>query len=392
VKGLEPKEKITIEADLVDGAGEAWSSSADFVADDDGAVDASKQAPVSGSYKVISSMGLLWSMMPKEKRVISYRLPKELGAQSIQFRLLRNGRQAASAHLEQISLAGNINRVNVQGTLHGVLYEPASSGPHPGVLVVGGSNGGYPGHQAVWLASRGFAAFALAYFHYEDLPQKLEAIPLEYFGSALAWMAKRPEISADHIAVMGTSRGAELALQLGSMYPQIKAVVAYVPSNTVNGACCGDTSVPYAWTWNGSPLAYLTFRNRGNQDAVRNATIRVESIRGPILLISGQDDGVWESSRMADEIVARLKDAHSQFKVEHLKYHHAGHLAGQPEIAPAWRGHFEHPISGREVNLGGTEEGNAQSTLDAIPKVLNFLRESLNLTAPKQPAANPSQH
>lgn len=145
VKGLEPKEKITIEADLVDGAGEAWSSSADFVADDDGAVDASKQAPVSGSYKVISSMGLLWSMMPKEKRVISYRLPKELGAQSIQFRLLRNGRQAASAHLEQISVAGNIKLVNVQGTLHGVLYEPASRGPHPGVLVLGGSNGGYPG-------------------------------------------------------------------------------------------------------------------------------------------------------------------------------------------------------------------------------------------------------
>jgi len=76
VQGLEPKEKITIEADLVDGAGEAWSSSADFVANAEGAVDSSKQAPVSGSYKVISSMGLLWSMMPMESRVISYRLPK----------------------------------------------------------------------------------------------------------------------------------------------------------------------------------------------------------------------------------------------------------------------------------------------------------------------------
>ncbi len=34
-------------------------------------------------------------------------------------------------------------------------------------------------------------------------------------------------------------------------------------------------------------------------------------------------------------------------------------------------------MTGREVDVGGTVEGNAESSLDAIPKVLEFLRQSL---------------
>ncbi len=109
--------------------------------------------------------------------------------------------------------------------------EPASGGPYPAVVVLGGSEGGLPLRNAAWLASHGYAALALAYFRYDNLPQRLEAIPLEYFGQALSWMASRPEIDANHIGVMGVSRGGELALQLGSMYPQIKAVVAFVPAS-----------------------------------------------------------------------------------------------------------------------------------------------------------------
>jgi len=128
---------------------------------------------------------------------------------------------------------------------------------------VGGSEGGMPLGKAAWLASRGYAALALAYFRYDDLPPLLEGIPLEYFGSALAWMMQRPEISADRIAVVGTSRGGELALQLGSMFPQIKAVVAFVPANVRYPACCGNTRVPYAWTWRGQALAFEFPRGRG---------------------------------------------------------------------------------------------------------------------------------
>jgi dienelactone hydrolase len=199
---------------------------------------------------------------------------------------------------------------------------------------------------------------------------------LEYFGRAIGWLMQRPEVTPDEIAVVGGSRGGELALQLGSMYLQIKAVVAYVPANVRYPACCGGNSVSYAWTWNGKPLAYSFPRARMNRDTMK-AIIEVEHTHGPILLISGEDDGVWESTLMAQAVVLRLKLEHFAYRVEHLKYPHAGHRAGNPEMMPSWHGRLTHPVSGKEIDTGGTPAGNALSGIDAAPKVIEFLRQSL---------------
>jgi dienelactone hydrolase len=377
--GLQPGERVTIAAELMDGAEVRWTSKAEFVADESGRVDVSKQAPVAGSYKEVSAMGLVWSMTESGRKEARYQPPKNFGEQAIEFRLMRKNEQIAAARLEQVAMAEGVRRLIVRdGDLRGTLFIPPGAGHRPGVLVLGGSEGGLPARRAVWLASHGYAAFALAYFHYEDLPPDLEAIPLEYFGRALSWMALRPEIDADHIAVMGASRGGELALQLGSMYPRIKAVVAYVPADKRHAACCGFTPRPYAWTWQGSPLGFMAARGPGSRpEMLLKAVIEVERTQGPVMLISGQSDGVWDSSVMADSVVDRLKHAHFAYEVEHLKYAHAGHTAGRPEIVPSWQGTGQHPISGRPVNTGGTPKGNADSSLDAIPKVLEFLGKSL---------------
>jgi len=378
-RGLDPSERISIHAELVDGAEEPWSAQAEFIADAHGVVDTSQQAPVKGSYEGVSAMGLVWSMKPAAKHVESYRPPRNLGSQIIRFGLMRNGQQVTSAQMEQLSLAEGVQRIKVEGQLHGMLFLPNLKARLPGVLVLGGSEGGLGLSKAAWLASRGYAALALAYFRYDDLPPLLEGIPLEYFRNALAWMMQRPEISPDRIALMGTSRGGELALQLGSMFPQIKGVVAYVAANMRVGACCGNTRVPYAWTWQGRPLAFVRpmVLLRRNPVADMRAAIEVERTHGPILLISGEDDGVWDSSGMANAVIARLKQSHFPYRCENLKYSHAGHRAGRPEIVPTWHGRVRNPTSGTEENLGGKPQGDAQSSLDAIPKVLEFLRESL---------------
>ncbi len=374
--GLQPNQRITLKADLVDGNGHPWASENEFVADPQGALDLSTQAPLSGSYKVASAMGPLWSMRPAAKDVEIYRPPQNSAPQQIRFELLRSGQTIATAQLEQDAMAEGVHRIELTGHLSGTLFLPAGAAPHPGILVLGGSEGGLPGRRAAWLASHGYAALALAYFRYQNLPAKLEAIPLEYFARALAWMLTRPEISPGKIAVMGVSRGGELALQLASMFPQIKTVVAYVPANVRHGACCGDNLVPYAWTWKNQPLAFVRRNNERGPDAF-TAAIHVEDTSGPILLIAGQDDHVWDSAPMAAAIVARLKQAHFKYPVENLTYPHAGHIAGRPEIIPAWHGLLRHPVSGRPTDYGGTPEGNALSSLDAIPKVLNFLRKNL---------------
>ena len=54
------------------------------------------------------------------------------------------------------------------------------------------------------------------------------------------------------------------------------------------------------------------------------AAIAVELTKGPILRISGGDDGVWQSSAMTDTVVDRLKRAHFACSFDHLKYSHAG--------------------------------------------------------------------
>jgi len=60
-----------------------------------------------------------------------------------------------------------------------------------------------------------------------------------------------------------------------------------------------------------------------------------------------------------------------------LNYAHAGHSAGRPEIVPSWQGWARNPTSGRDSGMGGTPAGNAESSLDAPPKVLEFLAKSL---------------
>lgn len=377
--GLQANQRVTIRAELVDGADERWTSAADFVADDQGSIDTSKHPAAAGSYQGISASGLIWSMLPSSRKARRYQPPRELGIQTVDFHLMLKGVELAAARLEQASLADGVERVIIRyGDLRGTLFRPTGSDRHAGVLVLGGSEGGLPTRRAAWLASHGFAALALAYFRFEDLPKELAGIPLEYFGRALSWMANRPEIAGDRIAVMGVSRGAELALQLGSMFPRIRAVVAYSPANVRYPACCGFTPVPYAWTWNGNGLAFRPVRPRAALEAMAmRAEIEVERTQGPLLLISGDSDRVWESKSMADSIVARLQRHNFTNSVDHLNYAHAGHAAGRPEIVPAWQGEVRNPTSGRDVEMGGTPKGNAESTLDAIPKVIDFLRQSL---------------
>ncbi len=385
--GLEPNEHVVIRASLTDGAGARWAAQAEFVAGERGSVDASQQAPVAGSYKEVSALGLIWSMLPVLKSVQTYTAIRDLGPQPIEFQLLRKNQPVASAQLEQVTLADGVRRLPVSDDrLRGVFLIPPENAPpgnapprsdrHPAVLVVGGSEGGVPLRRAAWLASHGYAALALAYFRYQDLPPQLEAIPLEYFQRALAWMAQRPEISGDRFAVMGTSRGGELALQLGSMFPRVSAVVAFVPSNVRVAACCRNSGGP-AWTWTGRALPYVIPGGRRLPEVTARAAIEVEKTQGPILMISGQDDHVWPSAEMADDVVSRLKRSHFAYSFENLKYPHAGHYSGRPDIIPAWHGRVRNPTSGREVDPGGSPKGDAESSLDSMPKVLEFLKRAL---------------
>ena len=104
--------------------------------------------------------------------------------------------------------------------LAGLLFRADTSDALPAVLVLGGSEGGllFAAQTAALLASHGMVSLALAYFRFEQLPPHLVEIPLEYFETATPGLSAQPGVKPDALAVVGRSRGAELALLLGSRF------------------------------------------------------------------------------------------------------------------------------------------------------------------------------
>ena len=285
------------------------------------------------------------------------------------------------------------------------LFLPPGDGPFPTVLVLAGSGGGYPDRQAALLASHGLAAVSLAYFGVEGLPDDLRDIPLEYFERALTWIADQPALDDTRLAVSGTSRGGELALLLGSRYPVIRSVVAWVPSGYVWGAVSRsedeDDGREFAsWTYAGEPIPYAgRVRNddaepdeRGvvnlapafhtyleNSERARQSRIEIERINGPVLLISGQADALWPSAWFSDRIVEEARNRGFDFAVEHLTYDAAGHGIGNG-IAPTTITEGLHPVRQVVIGFGGTPEGLAAATQDAWPRAVAFLLQHTSPT------------
>lgn len=74
VMGLPPSRSVTIRARSKDQLGRWWRSSALFLARQDGSIDLSAQAPISGTYAGVDAMGLFWSMEldPPERHVPAF--------------------------------------------------------------------------------------------------------------------------------------------------------------------------------------------------------------------------------------------------------------------------------------------------------------------------------
>lgn len=277
--------------------------------------------------------------------------------------------------------------VREQG-LVGTWYPPASGKRGPAILVLGGSEGGEEGGKRIAqaFAREGYGVLALAYFRADGLPQQLQEIPLEYFDTAVAWLVKQPLADPAHFAIYGFSKGGETALLVASRHPEIKAVIAVVPSSVVwQGINMTDyASVKSSFSLNGQPIAYLPYdtsapftsifdlytRSLKFADTHPDAMIPVERIGGPVLLLSGRADTMWPSSAMADQVIARLDAKHFRYPHRHIAYADAGHAGAVPPS--------ETPPPPTAFNgLGGTTEGNAAARADSWVQILAFLKSSI---------------
>lgn len=410
VNGLPPGCEVTLVVSTVDGGQREWTSRSRFVAHPSGSgdeqksgtVDPSHQAPLAGSgYSGVDSLGPLWSVTgdgttlfrKSRPTPLRYRIAAEVGGAEVAFV------DDVERHFGSAVVHEPISEPGIVGTLH----RPDDESEHLGVIIFGGSDGGTLDHAASLLADESYMVLALAYFGVEDRPASLAGIDLDEIDLAVSWLLDRGNVRGPEVAVIGISRGAELALQLAAGNPDIGPVVAVSPSALRQPGLTSNYSDftqaawvrhdqellfnPsklgvrdwFGWLWGAvrrQPMRQVeSFReDLKHPDRVHRAAIEVERCRGPIMLVSGMVDQLWPSSEFADLIVARLRKHGRGTDVEDVRYAGVGHFAAFPFALPGLPPAIQmRPASFFAIDFGGVSAAHAAAARDAWSRELDFL-------------------
>lgn len=211
----------------------------------------------------------------------------------------------------------------------------------PLIVGLGGSEGGNVWTSEYWKKTRdqflekGYAFLAIGYFNTTETPQLLEKIAIEDVYNAIVKATENQRVDGERIAIIGGSRGGDLALLIASYYNDIDCVVALVPSHAVFP---GNTNhfTSSSWTYNNTELPFIPVNEasvpflmkrdlRGtftamlqDKKAEQKALIKVENIKAPILLISATEDEIAPTTLMCNKIINRLKQHNFQYYTEHI--------------------------------------------------------------------------
>lgn len=243
------------------------------------------------------------------------------------------------------------------------------------VVTFGGSEGSPDFSRAVSLAELGYEVYALFFFGQENQQAQLQDVPLEFFGE----VTDRIEAGSARpgpLTVIGSSKGAELALLLAEEYDEIDNVVLFAPTmHSYQGLVFGQ-EVPASFTRAGEDVPFLSFRDASlgalagqlsamafnypisylatyesvvegsDPDAIEAAALDPTAVEGGLLVFAGGDDRMWQSATAAQQI----QDLNPAAEV-HV-YPEAGHVFGGTGHAAG-------------LALGGTEQANAEAREDS---------------------------
>lgn len=235
----------------------------------------------------------------------------------------------------------------------------------PLIVALGGSEGGNAWARSRWkktrdsFLERGYAFLAIGYFGCEGTPKILNKIAIDEVYNAITVAKKQKRIDSRKIAVMGGSRGADLALLLGSYYKDITAVVAMSSSYAVFPGHTMEFTTP-CWTFEGHELPFIPVNNeaipfmmkrdlRGTYEAmikdsiaVQKALIKVENINGAVLLLSATKDEMIPAVEMGEKMILKLKESGFKHPYQHII------LEGSHEEPTK---HFDKVFSFLEINF-----------------------------------------
>ena len=186
-------------------------------------------------------------------------------------------------------------------------------------------------------------------------------LPVERIGAAITYL--KPQ-GIENFGIAGASTTGMYALLAASYYPEITLTIAMTPADFVmegfyQGKRDGQTEWPgdgeSSASWEGKPLPYLPYAYRhpeygkkmkeeakkgGDLIASREIFvasekahpireeefIKIERIKGKLLLIGAEDDVLWETEKYIKRMEKRLAEREHTCEVESYIYEHATHF------------------------------------------------------------------
>ncbi|PSQ29532.1 hypothetical protein BRD09_06065 [Halobacteriales archaeon SW_10_68_16] len=372
-----------------DDESRTWSASATFLSSSEGAVSIHEDPPVEGDYSGVDPMGLFWAMTPEHADEAFFPPTRH----EVTLTAAIDGETVARTTIDRRLAVAGVDEQPLEGDLVGTLWTPPGEGSPPGVLLLHGSGGSEMTSTARLLSSHGFVVVSLQYFGEPDvLPDVLSAVPVEYVQRAIDRLLDHPRVTGPGVGVWGVSKGAELALVLGSRDERIETVVAVSPSSLVwegfdaGGYPTGTSS----WAHEGEPVPYLPYPDydavpesadpfdrprsfyeysqlQAAPEQVAAATIPVERIDGDVLLFSGTDDRLWHSTSMGEQVRNRLQARDHPHRSDHRAVEGAGHFFQLPFLPTFGTSGFA------GYPLGGTPEANARASREHWPVATDWL-------------------
>jgi nucleolar protein 56 len=377
-----------------------WEARARFEVDDGGRVVLEEAVPLEGTYEGSDPTGLLWSMRPTavgagELPPAALFTPEPEGYEVTLAAEVCGATVAEVTTTRRLYDAGiERRRLDGRNGLVGGFFAPPGGEPAPGVLHLHGA-GGRP-HLATGrlLASRGFATLALQYVGDPDpLPDSLAEVPLEYVERAVEWLRRHDQVADAPVGLVGFSRGGELALLSASRAEEVGAVVGWVPSGVVWEGLDSDgrPAGTAAWSVDGEPVPYLALaeadpspppapslpyfepalRSAGESE-LEAASVPVERMGAPVLLVSADDDRRWPSAALSERVVDRLEASGYPHVYRHVRNRGAGHYLRLPYLPTAGTTRDQFDV------YGGGRVANARASERAWVETHAFLEDALS--------------
>ena len=185
--------------------------------------------------------------------------------------------------------------------------------------------------------------------------------PIESYEKAIAVLKDKGKVK---FGVIGASTTAMMALAAASFIPELTLTVALSPSDFImegfyrdglDGAKERPGNNESTLSYRGESLPYLPFayrhpeywqklaeeaKRRGDIAAARDMfdlseqlcpltedmKIKVERIKGKVVLIGARDDSLWDTCRYIDRMTERLKSLPHECKVAKLTYEYGSHF------------------------------------------------------------------